>query len=142
MKNNKCIRYAPYLRNSIAWDHEFGTHVWNDDITKCFFQFFKILIFRVVRGVKGQKTVQNDKKLCSSYFISQKPYIIWMSFMVHMCKMIISPAVFFIFSKCWFFRVLRGKSAKNGPKWQKILSVMLHISGIIHHMIVIYGTHV
>ena len=47
-----------------------------------FFHFFKILIFWVVRGVKGQKTVQNDKK--------QEPYMIWLSFMVHMCKMIIS----------------------------------------------------
>ena len=28
-----------------------------------FFQFFKILIFWVVRGVKWQKTVQNDKIL-------------------------------------------------------------------------------
>ena len=28
------------------------------------------------------------------------------------------------------------------PKWQKILSVELPISGTIHHMIVIYGTHV
>ena len=47
------------------------------------FHFFKILICGIVRGVKGQKSVQND-----------------------------------------------------------ILSVTLHISGTIHHMIVIYGTHV
>ena len=49
-----------------------------------FFSFFVILIFWVVKGVKGQKMVQNDKK---------------------------------------------------------ILSVVLHISGTIHHMIFIYGTH-
>ena len=60
--------------------------------------------------------------------------------MVHICKIIISPGVFFSFPKFWFFRLLgRGKKAKNGPKWQKILSAMLHISGTIHHMIVIYG---
>ena len=35
-----------------------------------------------------------------------------------------------------------GKSAKNGPKWQKIMSVKLHISGTVHHMIIVYGTHV
>ena len=35
-----------------------------------------------------------------------------------------------------------GKCAKNGPKLQKILSIALHISGTIHHMIVIYGPHV
>ena len=28
---------------------------------------------------------------------------------------------------------------KNGPEWQKIMSVALHISGTIHHMIIIYG---
>ena len=30
--------------------------------------------------------------------------------------------------------------AKNGSKWQKILSVTLHVSGTIHHIIVIFGT--
>ena len=43
-----------------------------------------------------------------------------------------------------FFDLLgRGsKRTKHGPKWQKILSVMLHISETIHHMIFIYGTRV
>ena len=34
-----------------------------------------------------------------------------------------------------------GKRGKNGPKWRKILSVALYISGTIDHMTVIYGTH-
>ena len=62
----------------------YGTHVLSDNI-RVFFHFFKILIFRVVKGVKGQKMVQNNKKLCP---------------------------------------------------------VTLHISETIHHMIVIYVTHV
>ena len=33
---------------------------------------------------------------------------IWLSFMVHICKMIISPGAFFIFSRIWFSR-LSGK---------------------------------
>ena len=33
----------------------FGTHVQNDDISSNFFDFFKILIIWVFRGVKGQK---------------------------------------------------------------------------------------
>ena len=65
----------------------------------------------------------------------------WLSFMVHMCKMIISPGFFFSFSKFWLFGLLGGKRAKNGPKWQKSLSIALHVSGTIHHMTVIYGTH-
>ena len=66
------------------------------------FIFCKILIFQVVREVKGQKTVQNDKKSCLSCFIFQEPYMIWLSFMVQMCKMIISPGIILVFSKFWF----------------------------------------
>ena len=114
MKNNNCIRHAPYLRNSIAYDHDFWcTCVKWWYLQVLFLQVFKILIFWVVSGVKGQKTVQNDKKICPSFLISQEPYITWLPFMVHMCKMIIS---------------------------KKTLSVTLHISGTIHHVIVIYGT--
>ena len=40
-----------------------------------------------------------------------------------------------------FLGFYRGKRAKNDSKWQKIISVTLHISGTIHHMIVINGTH-
>ena len=90
------ILQEPYIMIVI-----YGAHVWNN-IFRCFFHFFKILIFWVVRGVKGQKEVQNDKKSCPSHSISQEPYIIWPLFMVHICKMIISSNVFFIFSKFWF----------------------------------------
>ena len=104
-----------------------------------FFQFFKISIFWVVSGVKGQKTFQNDKEFCSSCFISQEPYITWLSFMVPMCKIIIFSGVFFsIFQN---FDFSGCKRAKNSPKLQKILSVALHISVTIHRMTVIYGTH-
>ena len=54
----------------------FGTQVENDDISRCFFHLFKILIFRVVGGgegrIKGQETVQNDKKFCQSHSVSQE----------------------------------------------------------------------
>ena len=105
-----------------------------------FFQFFKILIFQVNR-VKEQKAVQIDKKFCPSCSISPELYIIWLSFIVHLCKMVISPGVFFSFSKFWFFRLVKGvKGQKTVQNDKKILSVTLHISGNIHHMIVIYGT--
>ena len=71
--------------------------------------------------------------------ISQEPYIIWLQFLEQMCEMMIAPC-FFFFSKFWFSRLLGGKKAKNNPKWQKILSVKLHISGIIHHTTVTCGT--
>ena len=50
-----------------------GKHLLDDNIFRCFFYFFKILIFGVHRGVKGQKMVQNDKKLCLSCSISEEP---------------------------------------------------------------------
>ena len=54
----------------------YGTLMENDNISRSFFLFFKILIFWVVRGVKWQNMAQNEKKLCLSCSISQEPYII------------------------------------------------------------------
>ena len=54
----------------------FGTLVLDDDISRCFFHFFKILIFRVVRKIKWQKIPRNDKKFYLSCTISQEPYIV------------------------------------------------------------------
>ena len=47
----------------------------------------------------------------------------------------------------WYLQVLlsffrKFERAKNDPKWQKILSVLLHVSGTVHHIIVIFGTYV
>ena len=91
------------------------------------FPFLKILIFWV-HGVGEQKTVQNDKKCCLSRSISAEPYIIWLLFMVHIYKMIMSPGSFYFF-KILIFRVVRGvKGQKKSPEWQKILSVTHSIS--------------
>ena len=96
---------------------------------------FKILIFQVVRGIKGQKMTQNNKKFCPSRSIFQEPYLIWFSFVVHMCKTIMSLGAFFHFFNILIFQVVQGwgmgegrESAKNGPKWQKILSATRFMS--------------
>ena len=119
----------------------YGTLVYNDDVSSCFFHFFKTLILRVVRGrrrCKGQKMVQNGKIFCLSCSISQESYIIWFSFVALMFKMIIPPGDFFIFSKFSFSRLLGGvKGQKIAQNDKKILSVMLDISGTIHHVIII-----
>ena len=60
---------------------------------------------------------QNDKKLCLFYSIFHEAYIIWLSFLVHMCKLVISPDAFFIFLKFWFFRLF---GEWNGKKWPKM----------------------
>ena len=106
MKSNTYIRYTPDLRNCIAYDHDFWHTCVKWWYLQTFVSVFKILIFQAVMGVKVQKMVQNDQKFCLSCSISQELYIIWLSFMVHMCKIIISPGAFFIFSKFWFFGFL------------------------------------
>ena len=57
-------------------------------------------------------------------------------------KMLISSIFFPFFWKFWLSESIGGKMTKNGPEWQNILSVALHISGTIHHMVIIYGAYV
>ena len=80
-----------------------------------------------------------------SHSVSQEPN----QFLVYICKMMISPAIFFIFSKFWFFRFLGsrvvGKGSVKGGKTTynyRFQSVTLHISGIVDHIIKIFGTQV
>ena len=102
--------------------------------TTCdFFHFFKILIFRVVNGVKGQNIAQNNKTFCLLCSISKEPCIIWFSFIIHTCKMIKYP------SNISRSAGLLGRS--KGKKRQKNSArCTLYLRN--HHMILIYGTHV
>ena len=77
--------------------------------------------------------LQNDKKFCLSCFISQEPYIIWLSFMVHWCKMMISPGIF-----SFLIFLLGKKIAQNDKK----LFFVPYILGNIYHIIFTNGTHV
>ena len=119
MKQNY-IRHVLYLRNIVAYDHAFW-YTFVKWYFQAFFHFFKLLILGVVREVKGQKMVQNDKKFCLSHSISQEPYIIWLSFVVHICKMMISPVVFFHYFKYRIFQIVSGvkeqKIVQNGKKF-------------------------
>ena len=122
----------PYLRNSIAFDHDFWSACVKWWHLQAFFSFFQNFdFFKLLVGVKGQKMVQNDKKFCPSCFISQEPYIIWLSFMLHMCKMIISPGVFFSFSKFWFFGLLGGQKGKKRSQITK--NSVCHASYLRNH---------
>ena len=132
MKSKNYICHAPYLTSSIACDHDFCyTCVKWWYVFTCFFSIFSKFWFwnKAKNGPKWQKIL--------SRFVSQEPYI-WFSFMPLVCKMIMSLGVFLFFHNFNFFTCWWGKRAKTGPKWQKILSVMLHISGTINHMIFIY----
>ena len=105
------------------------------------FQFFKIFVFCVPRGVKGQKMVQNDIKFYLSHLIFQESYITWSSFMVNMFKRIIFPGIFFIFKKFWFSASL-GEGG-GGIKGQE-MAWNYKNSCLISHLIsgiVVFGTH-
>ena len=94
----------------------------------CFFHFF---IFWVVIGIKCKKWPKITKNFCLSHFISQEPYIIWLSFVVHKFKMIISAGCCFIFSK---FYVSWSIMRKKGKKWPKLC--LLH--SMSHELYVIW----
>ena len=129
-KNYVC--HASYLKNHTSYDHHL-CHMYVKWYLQVFFYFSKFRFFKLLGGVKRQKTVQNDKKFCLSRCISQEPYIIWLSFMVQMCKMIISTAVFFNF-KVLIFQVVRGLKRQKIAQNDKIfLSVAPLISGPVYH---------
>ena len=77
-----------------------------------FLHFFQILIFKVVSRVKGQKMTQNDKK-CLSHSISQEACMMWSWLLVHICNIMTSPDVCFIFSKLWFYGLLWGETKRE-----------------------------
>ena len=135
MKNNQ-IRYVPYLRNSIAYDHYFWYTCVKWWYLQTFFSVFQNFDFWVHRGLKGQKAFQNDKNFCLSCSISQEPYIIWLSFMVQVCKMVLSPGVLFNF-KILIFRVVRGLKGQKITQNDKSLCLphfifQNHISYDLH----------
>ena len=64
-----------------------------------FFNFWKFSFSGSLggEGVKGKKWPKMTKELCLPHTISQELYIISLWFLVHMFKMMISPAIFFFF---------------------------------------------
>ena len=88
------------------------------------FIFSKFWFFGLVGSKRTKKRSKMTKNsVCHAHSISQEPYIIWLSFMVHMCKIIISPDSFFIFSKFCFFGLLGGLKWK---KWSKMTKHSAH----------------
>ena len=103
----------------------------------CVFFVLNVLVFRWGTHLYMSLFPSVCLYVCLSSTMSQELYIIWSYFWYTYIK-----CSFFIFLKFSFFGLLGGKRAKIGPKWEKILSVALHILRTIHHMIFIYGAHV
>ena len=60
---------------------------------------------------------QTGKTLCLPYSISREAYIIWLRFLVHLCKVMTCQDDFLIVLKFWFFWLLGGY---KGKKWSKM----------------------
>ena len=97
------------LLSFLLFSYMFNTssgHICFSCLDVCFIIFGWSSFFWIqIRRIWSKMT----KKFCLVHFISQEPYIIWFSFMVLMCKMILPPQIFFIFSKFWFSGLLGGK---------------------------------
>ena len=131
---NNYIRHAPYLRNRPSSDHNF----WYTYVKWWYLQgVFSLLLNYEFLGCYEGKRVKNSPKwkitnlLCA---IPKEQYSIWSWFMEHLYIYDDDISrVFFSFKNFWFFRSLVGKRAKTGPKWQKNLSLALHIWKTIYH---------
>ena len=121
------IHPAPYLRNCTSSDHNFWytylvhTYVkwWYLHVFFSVFQNFDFLDFH--GGKRGKNGPKWEKTL--SLFISQEPYI-RLSFMVHLCKMIITPGVFLSFFQNFDFWGVKGqKMVQNDKKLCLLCSI-------------------
>ena len=116
----------------------FSTHVQNYDIRNCFFHFSQMSVFFDFLPEWKMKIA------FIMYHVSGRVLHTIIIFGTLMQSYMSRCVCLFCgcFSKFLLSRMLRCERAKIGPNWQKIMFVTLHISGTIHHMIVIFGTHV
>ena len=97
-----------------------------------FFFFFKVLIFQTVRGVKGRKMAQNDKK---NMFVS-----LCISGTVPHCGFCVKWYLwqFFRFFKILIFLVFKGVEGQKITHNYQYQSVTLYISRTVDHIIKIF----
>ena len=111
----KSVWSAPDLKNHTSYD----CHLWCKYVKwylEVFFFFnFKILIFQVVRGLKGQKMAQNVKKsVCLTPYLRNR--ISYDCDFWYICVKWWYLQQIFAFFKFWFFGFLGSKRAKNDLK--------------------------
>ena len=67
-------------------------------------------------------------------FMCHAPHYFWSLFLVHICKMMISPVCFFCFFfffhflRILIFQVFREVRAKYSPKWKTEIISVIHLS--------------
>ena len=106
--------------NQISYDCRLWYTFVKWEYLQAFFFFFKTLISRIIRGVKGQKMTKNDIKFCCATYLRDHTSYDCHLWYIHICKMILSPGVFFFnFSKFWFSRSWGRWKCKKWPKMSK-----------------------
>ena len=103
--------HAPYFKNHASYDcHLWHTCIkWYLSVVFSFFLNFDFLGFQWGKGAK------KGPKFCLLHSISEEQlYIVWLSFVVGKCKMIVSPVASPINSKFLFLGLLGGS---EGKKW-------------------------
>ena len=124
-KNFCSLQHLIFQELYIIWS-SFMVHMYvsKDNISRHFFIFFFLQNFDFQdNGMEVQKWPKMTKNsVCHSIF--QEPYIIWLRFLVHMYKMMISPENLLIFQNFDFWGVLGGKKGKKWPNslfyWKKM----------------------
>ena len=75
MKNNNYMCHVPYLKDSIAYDHDFWYTCVKLWYLQGFFHCFEIFTFWAANKVKGEEIAQNEKQqLHPSHAISEEQY--------------------------------------------------------------------
>ena len=144
MKSNNYICHVPYLRNSMAYDHDFWYTCVKWYLQAFFFHsFFKFSFFGLLEGESGGKR----RKYSPKWKITSTSITCHISGTVcdhnvwYTCVKLWYIHAFFHFFDIFIFQAGRGvKGQKMVQDGKKILSGALHISGTIYHMIVIYCT--
>ena len=88
---------APYLSKHTSYDCVFVAQVENDDIFRCIFHFFKILVFWVVRGDERAKSGLKWQKI-PSHSVFQELSHMWLWFWYSCLKWWYLQQFFFFFS--------------------------------------------
>ena len=130
MKNKNYICHAPYLRNSIAYDHEFWYTCVKWWYFEVLFDFFDIFIFPAIRGVKEQKIAQKNNCVhIAPYLRNSIAY--GHDFWYIRVKLWYIQVFFFNFFIFSFLGQLVGWKVKNSSKLKIITYSIHHISVIV-----------
>ena len=102
-----------------------GTHLYMSPFPSVYPSICPFIIFIIIFGalvkmlglLKGKKQPRmKNRNQIRRESVSQEEYSIWSSFLVHLCKMMISLSIFFHFFKILIFGIVSGLKGQKIPK--------------------------